>query len=88
MHTLKTRDFRPAYKFKSISTTHGTTKINFIPTLKSSEVRSPTLKSSQFGPSRKEVNFHAHSNTSNFQSAHKNVNLTPRTKAGEFRYSQ
>ena len=41
--------FAPRSKTNSFSTTH-TTKINFIPTLKSSQIWSPTLKWSQSGP--------------------------------------
>ena len=49
MLALKPSDFGPAYK-NQVNFDRPHNKINFIPTLKSSQIRSPTLKSSQFGP--------------------------------------
>ena len=60
MLTLKTSDFRPAFK-NQVNFDHPHDQISFIPILKSSQIRSPTLKSSQFGPpTQNEVNFRAH----------------------------
>ena len=49
MLTLKTGDFRPAFKHQ-VNFDHRHIQINFTPTLKSSRIRFPTLKSSKFGP--------------------------------------
>ena len=55
MLTLTTSDFRPVFK-NQVNFDHPH-KINFIPTLKSSQTRSPTLKSRQIGLSPKPSQF-------------------------------
>ena len=77
MPTLKTRDFAPSKKKINFDHLHNN-QINFIPTL-SSQVRSATLRSSQFRPSQKNKSTSVFTlKTSNFQSAHKNkVNFDP-----------
>ena len=84
MPTLKTRDFAPSKKKINFDHLHNN-QINFIPTL-SSQVRSATLRSSQFRPSQKNKSTSVFTlKTSNFQSAHKNkVNFDPHTKHSYF----
>ena len=48
--TLKTSDFRPAFKNQVNFELPHNNQINFIPTLISNHTRSPALKSSQFRP--------------------------------------
>ena len=82
---IKTSGFRPAHK-KQVKFNHPHNQMIFIPTLKWSQVRSSTLRSSQFRPSQKTKQILMLTpKTSNFQSAHKRkVNFDPRTKTSQF----
>ena len=74
MIILKTSDFRTAVKNQVNFDHPHNQQIDFIPTLKSSQVRSPTLKSSRFGPpTQKPSSFRPHHwNQANFD-PHSNI---------------
>ena len=80
-HSIKTSDFRPADK-NQVNLDHPhNNQIIFIPALKSSQTRSPSLKLSQFGPptQKNESIFMLILKTGDFRPAYKSISTTHTT---------